>query len=184
MDLIRNLVFAFVIILGIGVAFKALQTDGRGSPVVTAQSSRSVTQQRQEPRRESRNIATANRLTNEMVLRPARNGHYFLRANINGAEIDFMVDTGATIVALRAEDARRIGYNLDGLNYSQVFNTANGQIRGAPVVLEEVTVGALSIDDVEASVQQAPLNISLLGMSFLRKLDGYRVENGNLILSW
>lgn len=182
MELIRNMVFALFAVLAIGVAFKALQSDdGRGPATVTAQQSRSTPQQRQEPRRESRSIAA---LTNEMVLRPARNGHYYLKANINGAEITFMVDTGATSVALRAEDAERIGFNLHGLDYSQVYNTANGQIRAAPVVLDEISIGGLSVDNVEASVQQAPLHISLLGMSFLSKLDGYRVEDGNLILSW
>ena len=59
-----------------------------------------------------------------------------------------------------------------------------GEVRGAPVVLREIRIGQFSLFDVPASVNEAPLRVSLLGMSFLGRLNGYQVEDGQLILRW
>jgi clan AA aspartic protease (TIGR02281 family) len=120
----------------------------------------------------------------EYVVQPGAGGHYVVVAAVNGAPVTFLVDTGASDIVLTMADAERLGFQPATLRFSQRFATANGETRGAPVVLRELRVGQFSLFDVPASVNEAPLRVSLLGMSFLRQLDGYGVERGRLVLRW
>ncbi len=120
----------------------------------------------------------------EMIVRAGPNGHFMVDAVVDGVEIRFLVDTGATSVVLTAEDAERLGYRLDGLEYSDRYQTANGEILGAPVVLPELRIGDLEIEDVRSSVIRAPLSTSLLGMTFLSRLESFEVGDEGLILRW
>jgi clan AA aspartic protease (TIGR02281 family) len=120
----------------------------------------------------------------EYVVQPGAGGHYVVEATVNGAPLTFLVDTGASDIVLTMADAERLGLHPGSLHFTQRFATANGEVRGAPVVLREIRVGQFSLFDVPASVNEAPLRVSLLGMSFLQKLNGYAVENGRLILRW
>jgi aspartyl protease family protein len=120
----------------------------------------------------------------ELVVRAGPNGHFMVDAVVDGVEIRFLVDTGASSVVLTAEDAERLGYRLDGLEYSQRYQTANGEILGAPVVLPELRIGDLEIEDVRSSVIRAPLSTSLLGMTFLSRLESFEVRDEGLILRW
>ena len=120
----------------------------------------------------------------EYVVQPGAGGHYVVEAAVNGAPVTFLVDTGASDIVLTMADAERLGFQPATLRFTQRFATANGEVRGAPVVLREIRVGQFSLFDVPASVNEAPLRVSLLGMSFLRQLDGYGVENGRLVLRW
>jgi clan AA aspartic protease (TIGR02281 family) len=120
----------------------------------------------------------------EYVVEANPGGHYVIEASVNGAPVTFLVDTGASDIVLTQGDARRIGLQPSALEYTQRFATANGEVRGAPVVLRELRIGQLRLFDVEASVNKAPLGISLLGMDFLEQLSSYEVERGRLILRW
>jgi aspartyl protease family protein len=120
----------------------------------------------------------------EYVVEAGPGGHYVVEALVNGAPVTFLVDTGASDIVLTLDDARRIGLRPRTLEFSQRFSTANGEVRGAPVVLREIRIGQLYLYDVSASVNEAPLEVSLLGMSFLEQLSGYQVERGRLILRW
>lgn len=118
------------------------------------------------------------------VVEPGPGGHYLVDAVVNGTPVRFLVDTGASDVVLTMEDAERLGLDPRTLRFTQRFATANGEVRGAPVVLRELRIGQFSLFDLPASVNEGPLSISLLGMSFLGRLSGYQVENGRLILHW
>ena len=83
---------------------------------------------------------------------------------------------------LSPRDARRIGIDPAGLAYTQVYRTANGSGRGAPVRLARVRIGTIVLEDVTASVNGAPMDRSLLGKSFLGRLSGFGAENGVLTL--
>jgi clan AA aspartic protease (TIGR02281 family) len=120
----------------------------------------------------------------ELVIPVGRNGHFTVTAEVDGVEILFLVDTGASQVILTAEDAERLGYGVDDLEYSARFQTANGTIRGAPLLLPNLRIEDLEIEDVHASVIQAPMPASLLGMSFLSRLDSFEVGDEGLILRW
>lgn len=122
--------------------------------------------------------------TREMVIRAGAGGHFLLDASVNGNELPFVVDTGATSVFLSADAAREAGINPDTLDYSVHMRTASGIVKGARVTLREVRIGQLSIRDVEATVARTSLPVSLLGMTFLNRLQSYEVRNGKMIMRW
>lgn len=123
-------------------------------------------------------------LTNQIVLERHSDGHYYVTAEVEGVPVDFLVDTGASMIALTREDAERVGLRPGDLNYTMRAQTANGIALFAPVTLEDVAIEQIEIDDVRAAVSRSHMGMSLLGMSFLGRLDGYQVEDGNLILYW
>lgn len=120
----------------------------------------------------------------EHIITAGSHGHFLVEAHINGTPIDFLVDTGASEVVLNMRDAAKLGFRAGNLNFSQRFRSANGVVRAAPVTLRELRIGQLQLFDLRASVNEAPLDISLLGMSFLRRLRSYEVVAGRLILRW
>ncbi len=122
--------------------------------------------------------------SNELVFRADRSGHYLVEASVNGAPVRFLVDTGASVVALTPEDARAVGLAPGDLRFSEVMSTANGAARAAPTSLRSVRLGQLELDNVAAVVMERPMAISLLGMSFLSRLDGYSIRDGVLTLEW
>ncbi|MFN3892662.1 MAG: TIGR02281 family clan AA aspartic protease [Beijerinckiaceae bacterium] len=110
-------------------------------------------------------------------------GHYGFDGRINGASVRLMFDTGASSVVLRAEDAAKVGLNPEKLDYRVPVATANGRAMAAPVTLEAVTVGAITLRNVRALVARpGALQESLLGQSFLSRLSGYSVERNRLVL--
>ena len=119
---------------------------------------------------------------NELALPRGPGGHYFLTAKVNGVDMTFLVDTGATDVALGAEHAKKLRLQLQDNDYTKRYRTANGIVRGAPVALRQVHAGRLRLDNVEASVLDGPLDMPLLGMSFLNRLKGYEVRGDQLVL--
>ncbi len=120
----------------------------------------------------------------ELRIPVSQNGQYFLRANVNGKVVVFLVDTGATHVTLRPRDASALGFSKQKLAFSQRLHTAGGIVRAAPVVLDQVSIGSLSIARVSALINRAPMRISVLGMSFLGRLRGYEVRGRQLIMRW
>jgi aspartyl protease family protein len=110
-------------------------------------------------------------------------GTYVVPAEANGVRLKMLVDTGASWVVLTAEDGRRMGFDLDELRYTVPVLTANGTIYAASVRLRTLTVGKISIDDVDALVaKRGPLRENLLGLSFLNRLSGFDFANGYLTL--
>jgi clan AA aspartic protease (TIGR02281 family) len=122
--------------------------------------------------------------SNRTLVYPAdRLGHVAFTAMVNGAPVRFLVDTGASRVTLTPEAARAAGVELGQLAFTQRTMTANGLAREAPVTLREIRIEQLSIDNVPAAVNEN-LRISLLGMSFLRRLKSFEMREGALTISW
>jgi aspartyl protease family protein len=121
---------------------------------------------------------------NENVYRRSRDGHFYVDADVNGARIRFLVDTGATYVALSPEDARSAGLRVFESDYTARTSTANGVTRVAPVVLRQIELDQLQLFDVKAVVLEKPMPVSLLGMSFLSRLQGYETRSDELVLRW
>jgi aspartyl protease family protein len=109
-------------------------------------------------------------------------GHFYVQATVNGGRVTFMVDTGASDIVLAPDDARRIGFDPDLLEFDQLAETANGTVRGASIRLDSLTVGSIAMSDLPAAVNEADMSESLLGMEFLGRLSGWRVERGVLTL--
>jgi aspartyl protease family protein len=109
-------------------------------------------------------------------------GHFYIQAKVNGGRVTFMVDTGASDIVLAPNDARRIGFDPASLDFDQLAETANGTVTGAAIRLESLIVGSIAMRQLPATVNGADMSESLLGMEFLNRLHGWRVENGVLTL--
>lgn len=116
------------------------------------------------------------------VLKRRTDNHFWADAKINKTRVEFMVDTGATSVALTREDARRIGFKEDELDYKWDISTAGGNTRGAYVLIEEIQIGSVKVKDVPALVVESDLKQSLLGMSFMNELSSYEVRKSSMII--
>jgi aspartyl protease family protein len=114
--------------------------------------------------------------------RGARDDHFRVDAVVNGHVMNFLIDTGASDVALSIDDARRLGFDPASLRFNQSYQTANGETMGARVTLDTITVGDITARDVRASVMQGDVGVSLLGMSFLNALGSYEFRGERLIL--
>ena len=117
-----------------------------------------------------------------VALRRADDGHFYARLAIEGTELRFLVDTGATSVVLSRTDAARIGLDVDALDYIVPASTANGTVMGAPVTLGRVALGGIVDRDVRALVNGGRMRTSLLGMSYLGRFRRLRVEGDRLVL--
>lgn len=111
-----------------------------------------------------------------------QDGHFRIRALVNGVPVLFFVDTGATLVVLSQTDALRIGINPHSLTYDKSAMTANGAVAMAEVRLDRVSIGGFPFRQVPAVVTSGPLEISLLGMSFLRRLESFSMDRGTMVL--
>jgi aspartyl protease family protein len=116
-------------------------------------------------------------------LKAGNHGHFETRAEINGRPVEVMVDTGATLIALTFEDAERAGIYMKDSDFTQRSQTANGIARAAPVMLDRVTIGDITVRNVRASVsERGRLQVTLLGMSFLSRLSRTEMRKGTLVL--
>ena len=113
----------------------------------------------------------------------AGSGDFAVSAQINGARVHMVVDTGASSVVLTPEDAKAAGLPLPLLNYTVSIETANGRARAAPVTLDRIALGELEERSVDALVAQpGQLRTSLLGMSFLNRLQSWQVTGDRLTM--
>lgn len=112
-----------------------------------------------------------------------KRGHFAADFKINGRSVEAMVDTGATLLAINESTARKLGLPLTASSFDKEVNTANGKIRAATAVLNDVQLGRIKIDGVQAMVlEDKALDGTLIGMSFLSRLSSFRVENGAMVL--
>jgi aspartyl protease family protein len=109
-------------------------------------------------------------------------GHYWADARVNGSKVRFLVDTGATAVALSPRDAARLGYPPSSLTYGHKVMTASGEARAAKVQLESVSVDGAKVEAVDAYVIERGLDTSLLGMTYLGRLEKFEATRTALIL--
>ena len=123
-------------------------------------------------------------VSNGVVEIPAsRNGHYFSEALMNGRRIQSMVDTGASAVALTYSDAEDAGIFVSPSDFTIAVQTANGIARVAPVMIDSIEIGDILVRDVQGVVSEpGSLNMTLLGMSFLRRLSRFEMRDSKLIL--
>jgi aspartyl protease family protein len=111
--------------------------------------------------------------SDKIILTANVQGHFFTTGTINGTSVRFMVDTGATSIALGPTDARRIGLDLSR-GQRGMSSTANGTVVVTRVYLDTVTIAGVTLHNVEASVLPSEMPIALLGMSFLNRMEMQR----------
>jgi aspartyl protease family protein len=110
-------------------------------------------------------------------------GHFLTEGRIDGQRIGFMIDTGASVVALNESSAARFGLRPPPGDYKATVTTANGRIKAAPARIAMVDIGGLVVRDVEAMVlPDEALSENLLGLSFLSKLKRFEYAKGQMVL--
>ena len=117
----------------------------------------------------------------ELPRRP--DGHFYVTLKINGASVLFVVDTGASEMVLSQQDAKRAGIDLANLAYTGRAGTANGEVRTAPVRLQEVILGPHIDRNISAVVNQGDMDGSLLGMTYLQRYSSLQITGNTMILT-
>lgn len=112
-----------------------------------------------------------------------RDRHFYATLLINGVEVMFVVDTGATDMVLTPVDARRVGINLDTLIYTGRASTANGEVRTARVKLKDVRLGEFSDKNISAWVNDGEMDMSLLGMAYLSRYSKLEISGDTMLLT-
>ena len=122
-------------------------------------------------------------LSGEERLEMNAQGHFIAQFRMNGRPVEAMVDTGATMVAINKSTARRLGINVVPADFKYSVSTANGKTMVARAVIQTIEIGGVRVRDVEAAVlDDRALEGTLLGMTFLRQLKSFSVEDNELIL--
>ena len=146
---------ALALLAGLTALFQAMQDDGGGMVESVTGDGRAM-----------------------VILEADRSGHYVAEGTINGQPVVFLVDTGATDVAIPAKAARAVGVELGP---EVMVMTAAGPVRAWRARLDRVSVGGITLENVRATVTNAPMEEALLGMSFLKHFN-IRQQNGKLII--
>ena len=112
-----------------------------------------------------------------------RSGSFAVTAQLNGAPISMVLDTGASSVVLTPEAAKAAGLPIEVLSYTVTVDTANGRTRAAPVTLDAISVGGIVERAIPALIaQRGQLRTNLLGMSFLNRLESWEVRGDKLVM--
>lgn len=132
----------------------------------------------------SQPIAKTKRVSASVVSIPKdpQSGQYHYKGRVNSGYVDFLVDTGASAVALTLTDARKAGIKERDLTYNVPISTAGGRNYAARVTLDQLALGGIIIRDVEALVVPEGLETSLLGMTWLGQLQEVRATPNALML--
>lgn len=150
----------FLFVVAVGVAIGLLLPSGKPAPAVAA-------------------VPGAAR---EVVLTRGSTGHFFTRAKVNGKPgVKFIVDTGASIVALTMDDAQRLGIPVDPSKFTVIGEGASGAVRGQRVMLDSVDVDGIRVNNVRGVVLESS-TLSLLGQSFLGSVDQVSIAGDYLSL--
>jgi aspartyl protease family protein len=162
----RILIVALVMLAGGVMAVRYVENTGRGTVAMNA-----------TPAPVSSSPSARN-----VVLTKGRNGHFEVEARVDGRRLEFLVDTGASHIALRQSEANRLGIYPRPADFTVRVSTANGMTKAALVQLRTVEVGDIMVRDVPAIVHSdAGLGVNLLGMSFLSRVR-WTHERGKLVL--
>jgi aspartyl protease family protein len=128
-------------------------------------------------------VQSASPDSRSVVISPSGNGHFQVEGRVDGRRMDFMVDTGASVIALTERDAAMLGIHPAESDYVATVRTANGVARAAPVMLDRVEIDDLEVRDVAAMVMpEGALSDNLLGLSFLSRLHRFEYSDGKLVL--
>jgi len=173
-------VFAFIILAVASVAPGLLNNKGAPAPVAAvSQPAAAKAMATSAPASRPQTSASGGTMT----IRSDARGHFKAEGRIDGRRMDFLVDTGATVIAIPEREAARLGIHPARREYTAEIKTANGTIMAAPTELAMVEVGNITVRNVRAVVMpDEALSENLLGMSFLSRLRKFEVADGRLVL--
>jgi aspartyl protease family protein len=169
----RNIVISAAVLAGLGVSMAQVADKIKPSPAAA----------KTAPRHEVAAAPAVNAGVRSLSIPRDGRGHFQAEGRIDGQRIGFMVDTGASVVALNESSAARFGLRPARGDYNAVVTTANGTVRAARTRLARVELGDLIVRDVDAMVlPDEALSENLLGLSFLSKLKRFEYANGRMVL--
>ncbi|WGR95013.1 TIGR02281 family clan AA aspartic protease [Bradyrhizobium sp. ISRA443] len=169
----RNLMIFAAIMIGLGTFMAQMASKMTPAAATTAQAQKSV----------SPAVTMAPTSGRTLTIPPDARGHFATDGRIDGQRIGFMVDTGASVVALNETSAARFGLRPVPGDYTSRVTTANGTIKAARARIAMIELGGLIVRDVDAMVlPDEALSENLLGLSFLSKLKRFEYANGRLVL--
>lgn len=169
---------AFVIVVGLiaGLSTPGDDKASSGDAVFSATSNaKSARTQEDESESEKRGGS-------EVVLKRRENGHFYADVEVNGTDIEFMVDTGASGIALTRRDAERLGLFWNENELDVVGRGVSGAVSGKVVSLDRVELGSTEVRDVDAAIIPEGLDVSLLGQSFLSRFGDVRISGDEMVL--
>ena len=170
-----NDIVKLAVVLGVGALV--------GTQFLAAKVPDVVRAARTQPAVEAKAVPELRRSGTSTQLRADGRGHFKAQVEIDQSRLAMLVDTGASMITLSFEDAASVGLHPSPSDFTISMNTANGISHVAPVRLHSVRLGQIELRDVEAIVaMRGALGQSLLGMSFLRKLESFQIAGENLIL--
>ncbi|MCP5367006.1 MAG: TIGR02281 family clan AA aspartic protease [Hyphomicrobiales bacterium] len=161
---------AYFVATGLGLDLAALVKDRKAAPAATAR----------------RPAPPAGHAGDRTYVLPANDkGQFWVTARVNDTDVRFMVDTGATDVVLDRSAAEAAGLRPRRHEFTRPYRTPNGTVYAAPVTLREVRIGPIELRDVPAVVNEVDMGgMALLGMGFLKRLEGFESRRDRLILKW
>jgi aspartyl protease family protein len=118
----------------------------------------------------------------EMVVTRDENGGFFVMGQVNGQPVRFAVDTGASEIVLSPADAERLGVDLKTAQFGGQSETANGFVRSAPFTAQSLAIGTIQLQQVPMAINETRMSTSLLGMTFFKRLQSFRIEGDKLYL--
>lgn len=172
---------AVITVVSVGVASVASRStddNARAAAADTQDNSNWTTQ----PRKGGWSSADNKSSGGEVRLERSGDSHFYADTEVDGTSIRMMVDSGASIVALTRRDAEAIGIDVDRLPVGGMARTAGGDVPMRTVMLDSVEVDGIEVRGVQAAVVDADMGVSLLGQSFLSKLDAVNVEGDTMTL--
>lgn len=120
---------------------------------------------------------------NAATIRRESDGHFWTRADVEGSSLKFLVDTGASVVALTQKDAKRLRIDFDDLVFDNRVTTAGGVVMSASIRLDYIRIGNVRLENIDALIiEDDVLEDSLLGMSFLGELYSYEFKGNTMII--
>ena len=125
--------------------------------------------------------ATGAPATIEVSLDRSADKHFYTQAEVNGKSVRFLIDTGASEIALTEDDARKVGIIVDPQKYELIGHGASGMVRGQYVELKQIDVSGIKDSGTKAVVVQGA-DVSLLGQPFLEKVDEIVIRKGEMVL--
>lgn len=126
--------------------------------------------------------ASSDRNSGQFTATRSPDGHFYADAQINGRPVHMLIDTGASSVVLSRSDAQRIGIDVGKGDFTQRASTAGGEIAIMPVTLGSMSLGSLTERNIPAFVANGDLRVSLVGQSFLERVDSVEIASGQIRL--
>lgn len=167
----RNVIIFAAILIGLGTGMSQIASKMAPAAATTA------------PRTIAPAVTVAQASARTLTIAPDPRGHFAADGRIDGQRVNFMVDTGASVVALNETSAARFGLRPTPGDYTSRVSTANGTVKAARTRIARIELGDLTVRDVEAMVlPDEALSENLLGLSFLSKLKRFEYTNGKLVL--